>query len=168
MPVPPGTTKARKPTLLKMVGGTFKKDEANPNEPDAEQGAPDMPEYLDERQQAAWKYFVGVLAELGVLFRADAVALEALSCTYAQVQQLYDALREQAAAGDDSLTYETTSEKGPTVQRAKPEVQLLKELNAQLQGWLGRFGLTPADRGRVSAAKKPTNGSANPDDEFGA
>lgn len=165
-PVPPGTTKARTPSALKPPDGGTGGPAANPNEPQAEPGEPDPPDYLSERQRKAWDYFAVTLRDLGVLYRSDGAALEALACTWAQFIQLHDALREQAANGEDSLTYIAITEKGSDMRRAKPEVQLIKEVAVQVRDWLGKFGLSPADRGRVTAKAKAVDGPANPDDEF--
>lgn len=165
MPVQKGTTKARKPTALKLLHGSLNKSRENAAEPEPEVGPPAAPEYFTAAERAAWERFSAELLDLRVLTKVDWAALEALSCVYAKWQQAQQALRDQAKAGDDSLTYETVGEGGVTMQRVKPEMQILKELGQQLKDWLGRFGLTPADRGRVSGGKK-NGSSARPEDEF--
>jgi len=154
MPVPPGSTKARVPTALKLLRGTLNKSreaKQSRSPPAVTLGIPDAPDHLDEEESAAWERFARILSPLRVCAQEDFAALESLVTAWVQVQRLRAELRADAAAGDKKLTYESVNDKGATMQRVKPAVTALNEVDRRLKDWLGRFGLTPADRGRVSA-----------------
>jgi P27 family predicted phage terminase small subunit len=164
MPVHKGSTKARVPSKLKLLRGTFNGSRSNPDEPETEAEIPTPPEYLTALQRSVWMDVSEVLQDYRVTSPIDAMAFETLVCTWADCRKLRQDIRDQAAAGDDSLTYESLGEGGAEMRRVKPEMQLLKEREASLRDWLGRFGLTPADRGRVSS--KPDKRGWEPEDEF--
>lgn len=87
-----------------------------------------------------------ILDRMGVLTEADIPALEELCEAYADLR---NARADLAAA--DGLTYATTNQAGGIMLRARPEVRLIADADRRFAMWCSRFGLTPADRSRVSA-----------------
>lgn len=146
------------PTALK-ARGTLSPSKVNPLEPKLEPHYPDPPAHLDEEERAAWLRFGADLEPMGVVTRADWAVLELLVTTYVQGQRLRASIR--AAGG------------GPVYQsgvllRARPEFAMLNEVDRKTVLLLSRFGLTPADRSRVSSPEASASPSENPEDEFAA
>lgn len=138
----------RKPTELKIITGTLQATRTNPNEPKPDRRIPAPPLHLSPYARASWPYVSAVLDDLGVLTAADGLALEGLCECYADLRRAREALNN---LGTD--TYETTGKDGNTMRRAYPEVAMVQDADRRLQSWLSKFGLTPADRSRVSASK---------------
>ena len=138
----------RTPSHLKVVRGTERKDRANPREPSLSVAPANVrpPAWLDLSPLArrAWHELVPLLRGMGVLTRADRIAL-ALLC---------DALASYANAksvvATEGSTYETASETGATMIRAHPVVAMGAESSRFAKTMLGEFGLTPAARSKVS------------------
>lgn len=165
MPTPIGSTKARVPTPLKLLKGSLNPSRENKRAPKVRARVPPAPEHLDVEERTAWQRFARILSPLKVCASEDFAALESLVTTWVQAQRLRAQLRRDAEGGDKDLTYETTNAMGGEMQRIKAAVTALNEVDRRLKDWLGRFGLTPADRGRVSA---DTNGKdpKDPEAEF--
>ena len=138
----------RKPTHLKLVTGTLQNCRANKEEPTPQRGIPTAPAHLSAFAAAAWPHVSKVLDDMGVLSDADAIALEGLCEAYAELRRARAALQQ---LGSD--TYETVGKDGNSMRRAYPEVAMMQDADRRLQSWLSKFGLTPADRSRVSSTK---------------
>jgi P27 family predicted phage terminase small subunit len=137
----------KKTTQQKRIEGTLRKDRLNPNEPTPAPGIPKAPAHLSARARAAWKVLSERLDAIGVLTQADGLALEGLCEAYADLQQA----RESLAAHGGRVTYECTTKSGDVMYRSHPEVAMIADADRRVQTWLAKFGLTPADRSRVSA-----------------
>ena len=102
-----------------------------------------------------WGHISKQLLAMGVLTVADGLALEALCEDYADLQRYRKALADRGAD-----TYELTAKSGAKMIRAYPEVAMAADADRRFQSWLGKFGLTPVDRARVSAAVPESGPSA--------
>jgi len=142
------TGRPRKPTALKLVIGNRDKRWRNEREPKPPRGRPKPPRHLSSRAREAWEYLSEVLDNMGVLTLADKLALESLCEAVADLRNARDAL---AARGD--VTYETVTMTG-ILHRAYPEVAMVADCDRRVRMWMASFGLTPADRSRVSSAAK--------------
>lgn len=89
----------------------------------------------------------------------DAAAFELLCSSWAEAQKLREVLRREG------VTYETLKSQGTRMVRARPELTALGDIDRRVLNLLARFGLTPADRSRVSDLALP-DPTSNPDDEF--
>lgn len=165
MPVPPGSTKARRPTNLKILSGTFRPSLANKDEPKPLAEIPPAPAHLDADEQAAWKYFSEILGPFRIVTKQDEIALERLACCLVEVRRAQEVIRQRAKDGKTDPTYESVGPKGTTMRRVEPIFSALAEAERRLRDWLGRFGLTPADRSRVSTGENG-NGKKRKEDEF--
>jgi len=144
----------RKPVELKLIDGTYRPDRANTAAPrPVRTSTMSAPKHLSPRARKQWTAVVKMLDSLGVLTVADAMAVESLCETYADLVEARIAIRD---AGGPS--YEATTKAGGTMYRARPEVGIVSDADKRLRAWLAEFGLTPAARNRVSA-------SATPDDD---
>jgi P27 family predicted phage terminase small subunit len=166
MPVPPGSTKARKPTHLKILKGSFRASRGNALEPKLPAEIPAPPERLDAEEKEAWTYYAELLGPLRIVTRQDAIAFERLVCCHVEVMRAQAVIRKQATEEKDTdPTYETVGQNGQRMLRVKPIFAALTEAERRLRDWLGRFGLTPADRSRVQTGDNG-KGKKRKEDEF--
>lgn len=117
----------------------------NRREPAPMTAAPDAPAHLSERARQAWPKVVEILLGMGTLTVADGIALEALCECYADLVEARKSLRSR-----ETTTYEGGTADAP-IYRSYPEVAQIADADRRLQSWLAKFGLTPADRSKVSA-----------------
>lgn len=148
----------RTPTALKIVKGTAKKYRINKAEPKPSRGMPDCPDYLSDRAKEVWPLVSVLLDKMGVLTTADQYALIELCETYAELRTARATLKDRGAQ-----SYETMTKSGETIFRPYPEVTIIADADRRMRNWLASFGLTPADRSKVSAREKENE---NPWDEF--
>ena len=141
----------RTPTAMKLLKGTAQKCRMNENEPDPG-GDPVMPEYLDGEEREAWEYHVSLLGPMRVLTVSDAAALAAMCRTYVELQKARRLVR------DEGQTIE--GQRGMT---KHPAVMIAADAEKRYFNWLGKFGLTPSDRSKVSARGRE---ETNPWSEF--
>jgi P27 family predicted phage terminase small subunit len=160
----------RKPTMLKVVGGTAQKCRTNRREPKPQRGVPTAPKHLSERARKAWTKLAAMTDKMGILTKSDPIALEMLCCSYCDWQEARESLAQpliitvkedgedkevRLAEGGDRYYY--THGKGGAMRRIRPEVSDIAEAERRLAMWLSKFGLTPADRSRVSSVQAPQN-----------
>lgn len=143
-----------KPTHPKSIKGTMQPCRTSAREPKLPREIPSPPAHLSDRAKSAWGYVSALLDEMGALTRVDGLAIEGLCEAYAELCAAREALRERG-----STTYETLNQSGSVMHRAYPEVGMAADADRRVSGWLAKFGLSPADRSRVSAALDRT---ANP------
>lgn len=145
------------PTAIRETTGNPGKRPMNAAEPKPPAGLPAAPAHLSPQALAAWPVIGRLLVDMRVLTEADAVALEGMCEAYADLLAARAALAEPVYVGDQMIarprerTYITIGNSGPMI-RKRPEVEMIADADRRLQGWLSRFGLTPADRSRVGAA----------------
>ena len=137
---------ARKPTALKVVQGTNRKDRANPAEPMPAILDPrtPAPAWLSPRAQEAWTDLLPLLHSMRIATSVDPAAF-AMLC---------DALGEYVDARTvviaEGATYWTRGK--VEMLRVRPEVTIASEAGRRAKMMLTEFGLTPASRSKVSAA----------------
>lgn len=136
----------RTPTALKLVKGTAQPCRTNRKEPKPRREIPSPPAHLSDRAKTAWGAVALILDRMGIVTEADGVALEGLCEAYADLVDARVRLRERG-----SPTYKTISQTGSVMFRAYPEVAMVSDADRRLGFWLGRVGMTPADRSKVSA-----------------
>jgi len=137
---------AKKPTALKIIEGTARADRTNPAEPKPPIALLDAPEHLSAQARETWGAVAPILVRMRVLTIADPIALERLCEAYAETRAL------RAVVEAEGYTYETQNIAGERMLRANPAVGMLADADRRLLGYLRAFGMTPADRSRVSAA----------------
>jgi hypothetical protein len=116
----------RTPTAMKHLKGTAQPCRLNPSEPRPTAiDVPPMPGHLPDTWRETWDRMAGAAAGLRCLTASDLPALEQLVGVAVEVEKL---ARSRAS----------------TVKARKALVDLM-----------ARFGLTPADRSRVSAVEAP-------------
>jgi P27 family predicted phage terminase small subunit len=120
-----------------------------------EVGLPTMPKHLTVHARKAWKRLTPELLRYNLLSRVDADALAGLCQTVGRIEVLetslkkrQDLLTDQGQDPADAFTDQTPN--GMRVQAAI--YQVLNREMEKLRGLLAEFGLTPAQRARVSTA----------------
>lgn len=137
----------RKPTQLKVLEGTARKDRSNPAEPTPPvAGVHERPPvWLRASSRPWWRRIRPLLVQMQVMTGADPVAL-GLLC---------DALADYVAARKvievKGSTFETVGDAGLMV-RQRPEVYIAADAWRRSKLMMTEFGLTPASRAKVSAA----------------
>lgn len=165
----------KKPTVLKLISGTAQPCRTNKSEPEAKRGIPPAPKHLSSRGLQAWPHISALLNDMGVLAISDPIGLEGLCEAYADLTAARDSLNKpltvrmlseagemediEVAAGGERY-YWTHGKSGP-MRRARPELSDIADADRRLMTWVARFGLTPADRARVSTGAAPA-ADANP------
>jgi Phage terminase, small subunit len=61
--------------------------------------------------------------------------------------------RGRVVCAPGALACATESTSGSVLSRARPEVATMSDADRRVATWLARFGMTPADRSRVSASR---------------
>lgn len=126
-----------KPTALKLLQGNAGKRALPKNEPKPPVGA-DRPAHLTREARAVWDEIAPQLTKLRVLTEVDAVALAHLCNLEANRRELVK-LKDTLRGKDDlGVRLKVMSEE--------------RKLAPQIVAALGRFGMTPSDRAKVSTA----------------
>jgi len=138
------TGRPRKPTALKRIQGTLRKDRSKPREWIPPAGAPAMPKTLDARAREVWRECVGLLEPAGILTKADGGAL----ADYCRALSRADAA--DVLVAKEGLTCATAEgiKAHPAVGIARRERDAATRLRAL-------FGLDPSSRARLSVPEKP-------------
>jgi P27 family predicted phage terminase small subunit len=95
----------RTPTKLKLVKGTAQPCRTNSGEPKLPKGIPPPPEHLSDRARRHWPGIAKMLLGMGVLTKADGLALYGLCETYGELVEARQKLAERGA-----LSYRTEKE----------------------------------------------------------
>jgi len=168
---------AAKPTELKVLEGNRGNRPLNLDQIfRPEVGAPPLPRDLSREGKKAWKRLTPELVRYNLLSKVDSDALEDLCETIGLIKVLrrsinasQELLRSEDKDPAAAITMKTPN--GMAVQT--PVYQALNREREKLRSWLAEFGLTPAQRARVTTAIRAqlplfdvnANGSAPSPDE---
>lgn len=132
-----------KPTPLKLVQGTYRRDKAQASEPFPPVKVPRCPAWLEPEAKVAWKRMTRLLRPLGLIAELDYMALAMLCQSWARWRE-----------AEEALTHEGHVQKSAKsgYRSIAPAVTIANNRFAQLQQMLARFGASPADRARVASA----------------
>lgn len=143
----------RIPTHLKIISGTAKPYRINAAEPKPQRGIPSPPKSLTKGARAVWREISAIVADMGILTLADAIALETLCECVSELR----AHRAALAESGEAVFSRTDPKTGDVMHRAHPRTMLIADADRRLRNWLAAFGLTPADRSRVSTMAGDTD-----------
>jgi len=131
----------RLPTAIKALRGSLRADRVT-NEPQPAPLRARCPSWLPPRAKKAWRYLAPRLIEQGVLRETDFVAFVMMLLHLDLALQAAEVLARQGilVADPDHLG----------ALRKHPAAQVFRDNSAAFGTWAARFGLTPADRGRVA------------------
>ena len=138
----------RKPTQLKRLAGTLRRDRVNPREPKPPRGLPTLPRGTSPAVRREHARLVRQLALMpGVATRADASALELAAYAFAEYRAAAAVVLEQGP------TYESTTQAGAVMHRARPAVAIAADAWRRAHAALQTFGLSPSSRPKVEGAE---------------
>jgi P27 family predicted phage terminase small subunit len=130
----------KKPTQLKKIDGTFRKDRANHSEPKPKPAdSLESPIELDEHGRAFWDYHAGRLQKLNLLTECDIYSLALASEWWSIHRRAIEGLR-------DDLTHSTDA----NGECCKPELTAAKQAFVNVQALMRQFGLDPQSRSKIS------------------
>jgi len=150
------TGRPRKPTDLKLLQGTYRKDRSPANEPKPEKVSlpPKPPSYLTKWAKKLWKSLAVELTEKGILTTIDTPALEACCEAYGQYRAAHEAVFRPQDPKTGKRIKRTLQEymKGRNSQTMPEYTTMTKAFNT-FKAYLIEFGMTPASRGRIDIPK---------------
>lgn len=133
---------ARKPTNLKKLEGTFRKDRAL-KEPKPAPVAPKRPAWLSSQAKKVWNELAPKLERVGCLTKVDGETLALLCTHYAVAKQAAEILKQEGLVDHD--------ERG--LARKHPMLQVLRDNSAAYLKYCQEFGLSPKARGRIDVTE---------------
>lgn len=143
-----------KPTHLKILEGNPGKRPLNLDEPKPRPVTPTCPSWLTGEAKREWKRLVPELEALGLLTIVDRGALAVCCQSYGRMVEAEKFLQRAAKTG---FMFKTPS----GYLQQLPQVSIAQKYAQQYRSFLGLFGLSPADRTRLS-----TGDSADEADEM--
>jgi P27 family predicted phage terminase small subunit len=151
----------KKPTRLKLIQGTFRKDRAIPNEVKPAVASPVVPGHLSDEAKVEWGRLSQELECLGLLSRIDRAALAAYCECWSD---WVEACRMCATKdGQDRKVIKTVA--GNFIEN--PYYSIKKRAAELMHKFLTEFGMTPASRSRINAMPKDGGAKANPFSRLG-
>jgi P27 family predicted phage terminase small subunit len=142
-----------KPTALKLIQGTHRKDRAAPNEPKPKQTArvPSPPAEMGKIAKNEWKRIASELHDMGVLTRIDTKALANYCQAYEDMLTARGLLHGWNLANPDQINVQKSM---TGVIKTHPYLVQMREARLDMMKFAAEFGLTPSSRSRVSAKVK--------------
>lgn len=144
----------RKPIEIKIAQGSLNSTREAKNYPVLPKGVPLPPAWLTDAQRAVWLRLAQCVAPMYITTEADVVAFEAFVNVMVDIQ----VARASLEMHGNAIFTETESKYGTTI-KTRPEWKVLSDLDKRMLTYLSRFGMTPADRGRVSSLKPQGKGN---------
>ena len=141
-----------KPTQLKVVQGTFRKDRANSSEPKPDNQLPPCPDFLEGRSRKEYFRIGRKLERIGVLTEIDDLALAGLCQSWAEYLEATEQVRKTGMLVKSPSGYPMLN----------PYVTLSNQALKHVKSFLTEFGMTPSSRTRVMAVTSPDD----PGDEW--
>lgn len=155
-----GGGRPRTPTALKDLRRTARADRANAAEPRSDPVTILEPiRGLSVNERRAWVELSALVNPTRVATAADLTAFRLMVEAVGVLADLRASLRKAKGA----LVYTERTKSGPQL-RQRPEIALIEKYQKLAMYHLARWGLTPADRSRVSALAEPAG--PDPDEEF--
>ncbi len=139
-----------RPTRIKILNGEPNKNRINRNEPQPSERMPACPIWLSIAAKRIWRHEAPALHKARLLTFVDGPAFANYCLLRAMLKQAYEEL-------DGSLTHEYTNKNGSTNEITKPQVTIIHTCTAQLISLSAKFGMTPADRSKITLDKDSGN-----------
>lgn len=128
-----------KPTAEKALAGNPGRRKLNTKEPKAPPGVPTCPEHLTDEVKNVWYELAGVASPMGILSLADAWSFEVLVSAIARYRIA------SAQASEEGMLVQNGG-----IQQKSPWLNILKDAEATINTYGSKFGLSPADRARLT------------------
>jgi len=145
------------PTKILQMRGSRWPERLGINEPLPEAGAPTCPSWLPTDAKAAWKQLAPVLLDMGVLTKADRLALARYCRLFMRWRRAEDFLDKHGEVYPirKVVTDRDGNERVEVVGSAPfPQVAIAAKLADQLLRLEQNFGLTPSARSRIQVPGK--------------
>lgn len=137
----------KKPTGVKIIQGTFRRERENPDEPVYEPEIPEPPKHIHAIAKKEWRRISTQLHMRGLLTSVDMAGLAA----YCQAYALW--VRAEQALVKEALTVENAA--GTSIQN--PLVKMSGEAMDRMRKFMVEFGLTPASRPKIVSKRVKTS-----------
>ena len=133
------------PTAAKVLKGTFRRDRANPREPQPPTGRMCEPDWLKGQGLWMWRQLAQLLGpkEMRVLSRADRHALMLLCDSYREYREARATVEKEGQILDVENKY-------GSVKVVHPAVKIASDAWRRVRLMLVEFGLTPSARAKVN------------------
>jgi len=135
------------PTAVKKARGNPGRRPLNKSEPSAGR-TPEKPNYIKGVSSKTWDRLCEMLGAMGVLDRADGLALELLCEAYAEWRRNVEVIRKSGGV------YATKSVTGEKIFRQLPHVAHASDAWKRIRSMLSEFGLTPSARTRLGSPEE--------------
>lgn len=139
---------ARQPSAILRARGSSLAAKRAAEEAAAPPGRPDPPDHLTALAREEWHRVVEDLETLELVSRVDRAALEGYVAAY-ELHRI-----AMADVARDGATQEVLTKAGGVMVRAHPAASIAKSALTEMRSYLREFGLTPATRAKVAAARQ--------------
>jgi P27 family predicted phage terminase small subunit len=143
-----------KPTALKLIQGTYRRDRANANEPKLKAMIPPCPKFLQGEARETYRKVSKKLARIGLMTEIDEMAFAMLCQSWAEYLEASEKLRETGMLVKSPNGFPMMD---PYLVIANAAVKKIRAL-------LTEFGMSPSSRCRITAAG--TASAADPGSEW--
>ena len=140
-----------KPTAIKRLQGTLRRDRSSTQEPRPDPTVPSRPGWLRPEAKREWTRLASELGRLGLLTIVDRGPMAGGCEWWAIFVEALGQLRNKA--GEIELTYETPTGQ----QKARPEIGVALQAWKEYLAFCSKFGLTPSDRSRIHMPEPQRN-----------
>jgi P27 family predicted phage terminase small subunit len=152
-----------KPTKLKLVQDTLRRDRGATNEAQPEIAIPEVPEHLSDEAKVEWGRVSHELADLGLLTRIDRAALAAYCQSWARWKESEEKLRETGLVVTTKARFDAAGNQiggGNIIEN--PFYKITCNEREFMKKFMIEFGMTPASRSRINtlvddSVAKPKN-----------
>lgn len=134
-------TRKKKPTELKMIEGTYRKDRDNPLAPKVTGDLISPPNYFSEAQADVWKYAIEN-APKGLLKKLDISVLEVWVNAYVTYRESYAKVQEMGQVTVSPSGYPIVN---PYLSNMNKQAVIMMKASSEL-------GFSPTSRGKVSVS----------------
>ena len=136
----------RKPTEIHVLNGNPGKRTLPANEVKPKSGIPDCPEWLHDYAKEEWELLAPKLLVLGLLTDIDRATFSGYCQTYARWRE-----------AEEELTKEGTTILTNSGFKANPQIAIAQKYLGLMTAYLGKFGLSPADRAGLVVESEEEN-----------
>jgi P27 family predicted phage terminase small subunit len=138
-----------KPTQMKVVQGTFRKDRANHAEPKPKKQLPPCPDFLEGRARKEYFRIGRKLERIGILTEIDDLALTGLCQSWTEYLEATEQARKTGMLVKSPNGYPILN----------PYVALANQALKRVRAFLTEFGMTPSSRSRIITGSADSPGA---------
>ncbi len=141
----------RKPASVKILQGTFRKDQNPKNEPIVSPPSKDKmgaPSTLNRWGKKFWKDHIDELTNCKILTAADLPAFEMLCHSWGAFKEAEHDIHHDEATGKKRTMAQYREARGYS-RKSMPEIMELNENRAQVSALCNQFGMTPVARNKI-------------------